>query len=81
MAYRLRHRQGREPLLEALACELRAQRALVAQTVYQCPRCDERYLGERRCQECNLMCCNAGIGGRCLHCDELVLVTELFERA
>jgi ssDNA-binding Zn-finger/Zn-ribbon topoisomerase 1 len=76
-AYRLRRRQGREPLLAALATELRARRALVEQTVYECARCEERYLGDRRCPTCNLMCRKLGLGGRCPHCDEPMLVIEL----
>lgn len=76
-AYRLRRRQGREPLLAALASELRERRALVGQTVYECVRCEERYLGEWRCPTCNLMCRKLGLGGRCQHCDEPMLVTEL----
>jgi hypothetical protein len=76
-AYRLRRGRGREPLLAAWAGELREQQALVEQTVYQCVRCEERYLGERRCPTCNLMCRKLGLGGRCAHCDELMLVIEL----
>ncbi len=49
-AYRLRRRQTQQATLAALAVTaLRRQRQLVAQTVYQCPACEERYLGERRC--------------------------------
>jgi len=76
-AYRLRRRKGREPLLATWTRELRERRALVAQTVYECVRCEERYLGERRCPTCNLMCRKLGLGGRCLHCDEPMLVIEL----
>lgn len=76
-AYRLRRGSGREPLLAAGAGQLREQQALVEQTVYQCVRCEERYLGERRCPTCNLMCRKLGLGGRCAHCDELMLVIEL----
>ncbi len=56
---------------------LRRQRQLVAQTVYQCPACEERYLGERRCSTCNLMCRKLGLGGRCSGCDELLTVGDL----
>jgi len=60
-----------------LTSELRARRELVAQTVYECMRCEERYVGERRCPACNLMCRKLGLGGRCAHCDEPMLVIEL----
>jgi hypothetical protein len=46
-------------------------------TVYQCPQCDTRYLGERRCPDCNLFCRSLGPGGPCPHCDGPVAVTDL----
>jgi predicted amidophosphoribosyltransferase len=49
----------------------------VAHTVYACPLCDERYLGERRCSDCNRFCRALGPGGPCPHCDEPVLIAEL----
>jgi hypothetical protein len=77
-AYRLRRHQARQATLAALAVTaLRRQRQLVAQTVYQCPACEERYLGERRCSACNLMCRKLGLGGRCAGCDELLTVDDL----
>jgi hypothetical protein len=51
----------------------------VAQTIYECPACEARYLGARRCPDCNLMCRKLGPGGCCVHCDELVLVAELLD--
>src|SRR5205807_8219531 len=44
---------------------------------YQCPRCDERYLGERRCASCQLYCRALGQGGQCEDCDHIMLLTEL----
>jgi hypothetical protein len=46
--------------------------------VYQCPRCEERYLGEQRCEECNVFCRKLGAGGPCPHCEEPVAVSDLF---
>lgn len=80
-AYRLRQASTMETRSQAWASELRDQQALVAQTIYQCPRCEERYLGERRCPECNLMCRKLGLGGRCQDCDAPILVDELLGRA
>ena len=48
-----------------------------AQTVYACPACEQRFLGERRCPDCNRFCRRLGPGGLCLHCDEPLLVAEL----
>lgn len=56
---------------------LRRRAGLLSLTVYECPSCEERYLGSRRCPECNLMCRRVGLGGECPHCAELVLVSDL----
>ena len=46
-------------------------------TVYECPACGTRFLGEQRCAECNVFCRRVGPGGPCPHCDEPVTVTDL----
>ncbi len=46
-------------------------------TVYECPSCEQRYLGTRRCEECQLFCRRIGPGGLCPHCDEPVAHTDL----
>jgi hypothetical protein len=46
-------------------------------TIYQCPQCDERYLGQQRCQDCGTFCRSVGPGGPCPHCDEPVAVKDL----
>jgi len=76
-AYRLRRRQAGHATLADLTVVLRRERQLVAQTVYQCPSCEERYLGERRCAACNLMCRKLGLGGRCAGCDEVLTIGDL----
>jgi hypothetical protein len=48
-----------------------------AHTVYACPVCDTRYLGERRCPDCNCFCRKLGPGGACPQCDEPILIDEL----
>jgi hypothetical protein len=45
--------------------------------IYQCPECDERYLGQRRCPDCNLFTRQQGPGGYCPHCDELITLNDL----
>lgn len=50
-----------------------------AHTVYECTGCGERFVGVRRCPECNLFMHALGVGGLCIHCDEPLLVTELLE--
>ena len=46
-------------------------------TVYECPHCQTRYLGDQRCQDCNTWCRRLGPGGPCPHCDDLVAVEDL----
>ncbi len=46
-------------------------------TVYECPSCGARYLGEQRCPDCGLFCRRVGPGGRCPHCDEPVAIADL----
>ncbi len=46
-------------------------------TVYACPSCQARYLGEQHCQDCGVFCHRVGLGGACPHCDEPVAVADL----
>jgi predicted nucleic acid-binding Zn ribbon protein len=46
-------------------------------TLYACPTCDQRYLGEQRCPDCNIFCQRVGYGGHCPCCDEPVAHDEL----
>ena len=48
-----------------------------AASVYECPRCEARYLGEQRCPECNLFCRSLGPGGECPCCGEPVAISDL----
>lgn len=48
-----------------------------ADTVYACPACDARYLGEQRCPDCNCWCTRVGPGGECPHCDGVVAITDI----
>ena len=49
----------------------------VAHSVFECSSCGERFVGQRRCPDCNLFLANLGLGGACVHCDEPLLLTEL----
>ena len=55
----------------------RARTDRVAHSVYECSSCGERFVGLRRCPDCNLFLANLGLGGTCVHCDEPLLLTEL----
>lgn len=46
-------------------------------TVYLCPQCDARYLGERRCPDCHLFTRSLGPGAPCPHCDEPIALVDI----
>jgi hypothetical protein len=48
-----------------------------AGTVYECPTCAARFLGEQRCPDCQQLCRRIGPGGPCPQCDEPVALTDL----
>lgn len=52
-------------------------RSAPADTIYECPSCEQRYLGERRCGDCNTFCRRIGPGGLCPHCDAPVAQQDL----
>ena len=58
-----------------------ARRTLRAETVYECPECGLRLLGEQRCADCGVFCRRVGPGGSCPHCDEPVAVADLLAPA
>ena len=77
LAFRRRHQR---PVIGEVAVvyqQLASQRQRVAHTIYECPRCEERYVGERRCSACQLYCKALGLGGHCEECDYILLLSEL----
>jgi len=79
LAYRLRRRTppiSNEPDLRR---QLQRQRRLTAHTVYECPQCEERFVGERRCPSCHLFGRSLGLGGHCPQCDQPSLLSDLLE--
>lgn len=78
-AFRLRH-TALPNLEEAfLRTALRQRATLVAHTVYECPSCEARFLGERRCPDCNRFCRALGLGGACPDCAQPVLLSDLLD--
>ena len=49
----------------------------MAHTVYECPKCGEQSLGERRCSECQLFGRSVGLGGTCPDCETIILLADL----
>jgi rubrerythrin len=76
LAFRLRHR-AELPDLQQLRHALQRRPAVVAQTVYECSNCGERFVGERRCPECHLYSRAIGLGGHCPECDTPLLLVDL----
>jgi ribosomal protein L32 len=77
LAYRLRHQPQATVDPVVLRKQLQRQRLLVAHTVYECSSCGERFLGQRRCPDCNLYGRSVGLGGNCPDCDGVILLADL----
>lgn len=69
------YRRRRRSLLPEAALTRRPP----AETVYRCPSCEARLLGEQRCPDCQVFCLRVGPGGLCPHCDEPVAVADLID--
>ena len=52
---------------------------LEAHTLFECPTCGERQLGQRRCADCQRFSRALGLAATCSACGEPVLLTDLFE--
>ena len=76
-AFRLRHADRSLPDAARLRDALRRQRTLIAHTVYACPSCDERFVGLRRCPDCQLFTRALGLGGLCPECETPILLPDL----
>lgn len=76
-AYRLRRTAIVPSAPAAPPAEPRRRQAVLAHTVYECPTCETRLLGERRCPDCRVFCRRLGLGGPCPHCDEPVLLADI----
>lgn len=75
-AFRLRQAPA-APVPARMRAQLRQQRQLTASTVYECPECATRYLGQQRCDDCHTFCRALGLGGHCAECDAVLLLTDL----
>ena len=68
------------PDVTPLTAELIRRGDRVAHTIYECPLCGERSLGERRCPDCHRFRRALGLGGACPECDQPILIAELLGR-
>ena len=49
-------------------------------TIYECATCDNRALGQQRCENCNTFMTRIGYGGLCPCCDEPIAINELLDQ-
>jgi ssDNA-binding Zn-finger/Zn-ribbon topoisomerase 1 len=47
--------------------------------IYECTSCEARFVGDRRCPDCNRWNRRVDLGGSCPHCDEPVAINDLTE--
>ena len=71
-----RHHQPAQPTHAPPPPPTRGRREL---TVYECPSCGERAIGEQRCDDCNTFTRAVGIGGSCPCCDTPIALRELVD--
>jgi transposase-like protein len=73
-AWRARHPTARPDITVPPASPRRAE------TVYQCPQCETRYLGQQWCHDCNHPCLRLGPGALCPNCDEPTTISDLTDQ-
>ena len=73
LAYRRRHQTDQ---VAAVPPPVRSHREA---TVYECPSCEARFVGNQYCLDCHTFARRVGPGGSCPHCDEAVAVADLIE--
>ena len=66
--------RARQPVPPVLPVTHRSSRPA---TIYECPDCETRFLGEQYCPDCHTFCRRVGPGGSCPHCSEPVAVSDL----
>jgi hypothetical protein len=73
-AFRRRHQQ---PLAAISVPAARPRREF---TIYECPTCADRLLGEQRCPTCGVFARRIDVGGSCPHCDQPVTLHDLLDQ-
>jgi hypothetical protein len=49
-------------------------------TVYACTECEQRYLAQQWCPDCQRPCRRVDLGGLCPHCDEPIAIIDLLDQ-
>lgn len=65
--------------LRRVRVHLTQQGQLEAHTLFECPRCGEQRVGQRRCPDCHVFGTALGLGGVCADCGTPVLLRDLFD--
>jgi hypothetical protein len=73
-AWRARHPDPRPAVVIAPTTHRRSI------TVYQCPECDTRQLGQQWCHDCKRPSVRVDLGGLCPHCDEPVAISDILDQ-
>ena len=76
-AYRLRRTQPARLDLAQVRAELKRRRQLPQHSVYECPTCQTRSVGDQRCADCNIFARLVGLGGNCPDCDAVLSLADL----
>lgn len=77
VGYRRRTQPVASVVATATTPSLPARRSKREDTIYICGQCEQRYLGEQWCGDCQYPCARLGPGGTCPGCDELITIEEL----
>lgn len=75
-AWRTRHANPAPPPVVVLPPTTRRR----DHTVYACPTCGTRRLGEQWCPDCTRPAVRVDLGGLCPHCDEPVTISDITDQ-
>jgi uncharacterized C2H2 Zn-finger protein len=72
-----RERRG-IPATEPVVVPAGASRRTI--TVYECPGCDSRFLGQQWCYDCGRPCIRVDLGGLCPHRNEPITIRDITDQ-
>ncbi len=76
-AWRARHTPTMAPSDHDDLLAVRPRREI---TVYACTECEQCYLAEQWCPDCQRPCRHVDLGGLCPHCDQPVAIIDLIDQ-
>ena len=72
-------RRRHQPPPAAISTDIPPARSRREHTIYSCPDCEQRYLAQQWCDDCQRPCRRVGTGGLCQNCDEPLTIEELID--